>query len=560
MNNNRSTIPHSAARPLSLGQYTLLTLVAVLFGTQLAIFGLSMVIATLIGCMTVFYVFFVGLKVAISLAAARSQEWIDRLNSLRSLSDDELGTYAVLVPAYDESREVLRRLANSLNELDYPKDKVKFFFLMEEKDPDTVAAFESLELPDHFVGVVTPAIGPSTKPKACNWAFQHYIVGNGFDHLVIFDAEDRPDTQQLRKAATAFAYLQRLGMYTVVCLQAELAFWNARSSKTSTFYWGEYSVHFNTVLRGLARLGLIPPLGGTSNHFQVLALESVARYNGVRTFYAKDDGKAYEVTGPWDENNVTEDADLAMRLARRGYDVQMLNSTTYEEAPNKLMVSLKQRTRWLLGFNQTFFAWLQRPMETIHEVGFIRWTAYELLVGGTPLSLFLNPITWGATLTYIAARLAGATEIVTYMESLFPGPIYYLGMSVAVGGNMYLWVQKLMVPVRRQELSESIPTEQYANKYAANLALLEYGLTARLFLTPLWWAFTSAPAWRAVWQFIKLLISGKLKWEKTQHGHDMDGEDQLENRGPLKQLTTGTVPSSADTLYTPPPVGEIEHN
>jgi cellulose synthase/poly-beta-1,6-N-acetylglucosamine synthase-like glycosyltransferase len=559
MNRNRSTIPHSAARPLSLGQYALLTVVAALFGTQLAIFGLSTVLTTFIGCVTVFYVFFVGLKVAISLAAARSQEWIDRLNSLRPLSDDELGTYAVLVPAYGESREVLRRLANSLNELDYPRDKVTFFFLMEEKDPDTVAAFHSLGLPDHFVGIVTPAIGPSTKPKACNWAFQHYVSGNGFDHLVIFDAEDRPDTQQLRKAATAFAHLQRLSMYTVVCLQAELAFWNARSSKTSTFYWGEYSVHFNTVLRGLAQLGFIPPLGGTSNHFQVLALENVTRYNGVRTLYAMDD-TAYEVTGPWDENNVTEDADLAMRLARRGYEVKMLNSTTYEEAPNKLTVSLKQRTRWLLGFAQTFFAWLQKPMKTVHEVGFIRWATYELLVGGTPLSLFLNPITWGATLTYIAARLAGATEIVTYMEGLFPGPIYYLGMFVAVGGNLYLWVQKLMVPVRRQELSESTPADQYANKYAANLAQMEYGLTARLFLTPLWWAFTSIPAWRAVWQFIKLLITGKFKWEKTQHGHDMANEDQLEGTAQQKQLTTGTVPSSADTLYTTQLDGEIEHN
>ena len=107
-----------------------------------------------------------------------------------------------------------------------------------------------------------------------------------------------------------------------------------------------------------------------------------------------------------------------------------------------------------------------------------------------------------------------------------------------------------MVPVRRQEQSESVPPGQEANEYATHLTFQEYGLVARLLLTPFWWAFTSIPAWRAIWQFIMLLISGKPKWEKTPHGHDMSQEDNLEKGSDPKQLTTTTAPISAAGLPT----------
>jgi cellulose synthase/poly-beta-1,6-N-acetylglucosamine synthase-like glycosyltransferase len=558
MNRNariRNQMPHDVARPLSRGQFVFFTVLALLTAAQLYFLGATTVFTTLVGCITVFYALFVGLKVTISCAAKRAQEWIDRLNALRPLDDTELGKYAVFVPAYDESKDVLKRVTDAIKEMDYPAHLVTVFLLMEKKDPATIAAFNSLNLGPQFVGVESPNVAPFTKPKACNIAFREHVFNQGFKFLVIFDAEDRPDLSQMRKAATAFDYLQQLGQTEVACLQAELAFWNPRSSRTSTFMWGEYSVHFNTNLRGLDQLGLIPPLGGTSNHFLVSALEKVAIYNGERTLIGAD-GTVHKLLGPWVESNVTEDADLAMRLYRLGYRVRMLNSVTFEEAPKDLLTANNQRTRWQLGFIQTFFAWFRQVFQTIREVGFIRWFCFELLIGGTPLSLFLNPITWGATLTYIAARLANATEITLYMERLFPGPIYYIGMLVAVGGNFFLWLQKLMVPVRRQELSERIPTGQMTNKYAEHLAAQEYGLAARLFLTPLWWAFTSIPSWRAVIEFVCLVLGVKVKWRKTPHGKEMHKEDQLTTRNAPKQLTANR-PSST-TIVTPHREGELD--
>jgi len=554
----RNQMPHDVARPLSRGQFVFFAVLALLIAAQLYFFGVLAMLTTFVGCITLFYALFVGLKVAISCAAKRAQEWIDRLNALRPLDDTELGKYAVFIPAYDESEDVLRRVTDALKSLDYPAHLVTVFLLMEKNDPKTVAAFKRLNLGPRFVGVESPRVAPYTKPKACNVAFREHVFDKGFKFLVIFDAEDRPDLSQLRKAATAFDYLWRIGQSDVVCLQAELAFWNPRSSRTSTFMYGEYSVHFNTVLRGLDKLGLIPPLGGTSNHFLVSALEKVTIYNGERTLVAKD-GSPYKLMGPWVESNVTEDADLAMRIYRQGYRVRMLNSVTFEEAPKNLRTANNQRTRWQLGFIQTFFAWCRQIIETVREVGFIRWFCFELLIGGTPLSLFLNPITWSATLLYIAARLANATEITLYMEKLFPGPVYYVGMLVAVGGNFFLWLQKLIVPIRRQELTEPAAVGQLSNEYAEHLAAEEYGLTPTLLATPLWWAFTSIPTWRAVVEFLCLILGVKVKWRKTPHGVEMHKEDALTTRNAPNQLAT-TIPSSTHPIIAPHREGEIENH
>lgn len=552
---NRSQMPHRASRPISAGQYALLGGVAVLLCAQLAIFGLTAVLITIVGAIIVFYGLFVGLKVAISLAASRGKQWIDLLNSLQQLSDNEVGRAAIIVSAYDESRDVLRRVALAIKQMDYPAHKITVFFAMEKKDRKTVEAFKSLKLGVQFVGVECPIVEPFTKPKACNWVYTHYVMGKDFDMLALLDAEDRPEPLEARKAATAFAYLRRNKQTNVGCVQAELAFWNPRPSWVSTFYWGEYDRNFNATLRGLDALKLVPPLGGTSNWFLVSALDDVSRYNSERTLVAND-GTEYKLQGPWDENNVTEDCDLAMRLYRQGWTVRMFNSVTFEEAPDKLRDAIPQKTRWITGFIQSCSVWMQKSIETIREVGFVRWFAYELLVGGTPLSLFLNPITWATTLTYVVARMANATAVTTYMEQLYPGAVYYIGMFVAIVGNLFLWVQKLMVPLRRQEIAEMAPTGQQDSKHAEHLMMQEYGLSARLLLTPVWWAITSIPAWMAVAEFIAQQFGYKIKWHKTDHGKNMFREDALESRtlegvaagAQPKQLTTGTTPTLVDPL------------
>ena len=76
--------------------------------------------------------------------------------------------------------------------------------------------------------------------------------------------------------------------------------------------------------RGLSERKLPLPLGGSSNHFRTATLRSL---------------------GGWDPYNVTEDADLGMRLARFGYGAAVIGSTTYEEAPARVAPWIRQRTR-----------------------------------------------------------------------------------------------------------------------------------------------------------------------------------------------------------------------
>ena len=95
-------------------------------------------------------------------------------------------------------------------------------------------------------------------------------------------------------------------------MQARLAIDNASDGWLSRHFAAEYAGQFDVFLPALAKLRLPLPLGGTSNHFRADVLRKV---------------------GGWDPFNVTEDADLGMRLARFGYRTGVIGSTTWEEAP-----------------------------------------------------------------------------------------------------------------------------------------------------------------------------------------------------------------------------------
>ncbi len=103
----------------------------------------------------------------------------------------------------------------------------------------------------------------------------------------------------------------------------------------------EYAALFRGMLPWLSANRLLLPLGGTSNHFRRAALEEV---------------------GGWDPYNVTEDADLGMRLARFGYRTETIACPTYENGPDTFATWLPQRTRWFKG-------WM-RPSERNHTILF----------------------------------------------------------------------------------------------------------------------------------------------------------------------------------------------
>ena len=239
---------------------------------------------------------------------------------MEMLGDDELPSYSVLVPLFREAG-VVPHLLQALRGIDYPRDKLDVLLLVESIDVETQAALAETKLDAHMRVIVVPDGAPRTKPRALQYALQ---LTRGMN-VVVFDAEDVPEPDQLRRAAAALA----AGAGRLGCLQGRLNIYNPDASWFTRQFAIEYTALFDCILPLLQRLRLPVPLGGTSNHFPRAVLDAV---------------------GGWDPFNVTEDADLGIRLARCGYEVGVLASTTWEEAPATASVWSGQRRRWLKGW------------------------------------------------------------------------------------------------------------------------------------------------------------------------------------------------------------------
>ncbi|HZP18876.1 MAG TPA: glycosyltransferase family 2 protein [Bauldia sp.] len=282
----------------------------------------------------------------------------------------DLPVYTVLVPLYREEGMV-EQLVAGLESLDWPRDRLDIKLIVEEDDLATRRAVTRAAGGPPFEVIVVPRAAPRTKPKAL--AFALSFARGSF--VTIYDAEDRPHPAQLREAYAAF----RRAPAEVACLQAPVIVNNRRASHISRFFSVEYSALFDGLLPALVRLGLPLPLGGTSNHFRREVLEAV---------------------GAWDPYNVTEDADLGIRLARFGYRSATLLLPTYEEAPVSFLPWLNQRTRWFKGWIQTWLVHMRQPVRLVREIGFRQFAGFNLVGIGMILSALIHP-------AYLAALVLG---------------------------------------------------------------------------------------------------------------------------------------------------------
>ncbi len=190
-----------------------------------------------------------------------------------ALTDANLPIYTVLVPCYREANVVPQLMAN-LAVLDYPQDKLDILLLLEEDDDETRVAAMAAEPPATVTFITVPKGQPQTKPKACNVGL---IFARG-EYLVIYDAEDRPDPDQLKKAVAAF----RKGGPDLVCVQAALNYFNDEENALTRMFTLEYSFWFDYMLTGLSALDLPIPLGGTSNHFRTEDSEVARRMGSLQ--------------------------------------------------------------------------------------------------------------------------------------------------------------------------------------------------------------------------------------------------------------------------------------
>lgn len=377
--------------------------------------------------------------------------------ALAALDPCTLPVYTILCPLYHET-EVLPAFLKNLDRLNWPKDKLDCLLLLEEDDLETKRTISHLVLPKFVRTLIVPTSLPKTKPKACNYGLAH---ARG-EYLVIYDAEDRPDPLQLKKAYLGF---QKSGR-EVSCLQSKLNYYNPRQNLLTRLFTAEYSFWFDLVLPGLQSIKTTIPLGGTSNHF---------RTEDLIALHA------------WDPFNVTEDCDLGVRLFQAGKTTAIINSTTYEEANSQVGNWLRQRSRWIKGYLQTYFVHLRHPWEFFRTQG-IHALIFQLVVGMRISFMLINPFLWLSTLLYFTAyALVGPT-----IQAIYPAPVLYIAVfSLVIGNFIYIYNYMIACAVRRQ-----------------------WSLVKFIFFVPVYWLLTSAAAVFAVYQ----LITKPHFWEKTHHG------------------------------------------
>lgn len=356
--------------------------------------------------------------------------------SRRDLSDDDLPNYSILVPLYQEEA-VVPTLIESLSKLDYPIEKLQILLLVEESDKTTSDALSAQYLGPQFEILSIRPTMPRTKPKACNIGLRR-VTGQ---LCTIYDAEDRPDPDQLRKAAEVFAAAPD----EVVCLQAELHHWNPWTNWLTSSFAAEYALQYGPTLRGLDRLQMVIPLGGNSNHFRTEALCEL---------------------GAWDSYNLTEDADLGVRIARRGWQVRYLPSATPEEANSQLGNWIRQRSRWVKGHMQTWLVHNRAPRRLYRELGLVRFLAFQVTFGVPIFSMLTAPIFW------ISAAASLVTEVVP-ATSIIPGPVLdaaFIGLLVATP----LYAIQLVLGCLQRRLYWAIPLVVTRTIYNALITISAY--------------------------------------------------------------------------------------
>ncbi len=307
-----------------------------------------------------------ALKTASAIASLRSgDEETPRFVSWRHRGKARrLPMVSIMVPLFRE-REIVARLVLRLSRLTYPKELIDICLVVEEDDTITQAALSSANLPRWMRQIIVPRGLLKTKPRALNYALDFCrgsIIG-------VYDAEDAPEPDQIHRIVRRF----HDSGDDLACIQGILDFYNPKANWLSRCFTIEYATWFRVVLPGLARLGFVVPLGGTTLFLRRSVLEEL---------------------GGWDAHNVTEDADLGVRLARHGYRTELINSVTAEEANCRLWPWIKQRSRWIKGYAITWAVHMRSPRKLLADLGLRRFVGVQLLFLGTLSQFVLAPVLW----------------------------------------------------------------------------------------------------------------------------------------------------------------------
>ena len=438
---------------------------------------------TLVGLYQAFFGFSVAmvcLGMALKSSAVAVEMFTRKITDQKRLSlPKKLPCISILIPLHDES-EILDALLQRIGLLNYPKSLLDVILVIEADDFATRTNLENADLPNWMRTLIVPPGNITTKPRTMNYALP-FCIG---DIVGIYDAEDAPHQEQLNEVVARFAAEPE----QTACLQAILDFYNARSNALARFFAIEYATWFRLILPGISKLGFAIPLGGTSVFFRRNILEKL---HG------------------WDAHNVTEDADLGIRLARAGYRTRLISSVTLEEANNKAWPWIKQRSRWLKGYLITYFTHMRRPLRLLFELGPWKFFGFQAFFLSSISQYMLAPLIWSHMLLYFTAR--------EWLEAAIPAHL----LSTIIIAFIFMWLTSLvtyMIAVTRK---------------------LHRHLMPWTLLMTLYMGLGTLAIYKGMWE----LLTRPFYWEKTAHGHsehDLAQAPSDESESSLSRVTNAT--------------------
>ena len=447
----------------------------------ITVFAIAVIVNSALTFMVLFAAISIGyfivnpIKIYISIRGFKGGRAPTRITrgEMEWTCDEDFPIYTVLIPVFREAGILAQNMRNMYH-LNYPKNKLDIKILMEERDQETINEAKALglfgsptkmaegipkeeyaEFLKLFDPIVIPGAKVTTKPRACNYGL---LRAKG-ELCVIYDAEDNPDPDQLKKAAIVFLRLPE----DVVCLQSKLNFYNADENIITKWFSIEYANWYEFYLQGLDWIEAPIPLGGTSNHFRKKGLDELGR---------------------WDPYNVTEDADLGIRLARKKLKTEMIDSYTYEEATLTAKSWVVQRSRWYKGHLQTYLVHMREPKKLFKDLGAEKFLKLQLTFGTGVFIPLINPVLWVLLALTLVAPMWFGWLIPSYLQPLCL-------FNLIVGNLSYIAIY-VVACVKLKK-----------NRY------IPYALAM-----PAYWALLSFASWRGFIQLIK----NPFYWDKTSHG------------------------------------------
>lgn len=409
-----------------------------------------------------------ALKAAAAVVSGRNRRMRMRAAPRGPSVIARLPVVSVMVPLFREE-DIVPRLVTRLERLTYPKELLDICLVCEEEDETTRAMLGDARLPHWMRVIPVPAGSLKTKPRALNFALDFCrgsIIG-------VYDAEDAPEPDQIHRIVRLF---HDRGP-EVACLQGVLDFYNSTTNWFSRCFTIEYAGWFRLILPGLEKMGLVVPLGGTTLFFRRAVLEEL---------------------GAWDAHNVTEDADLGVRLARHGYRTELVDTVTYEEANCRFWPWVRQRSRWLKGYAMTWSVHMRDPRLLLRQLGPWKFAGFQMLFLGTLSQFLLVPVMWSFWLILLG----------------LPHPLSDVMPSAALSGMavVFLFCEALNIAIGMAGLS-----------HAGKRALWGWVPSLHLYY-PL--------AALAIYKAVIEMVLKPFYWDKTSHGLCDDSDTSARETGP----------------------------